>query len=497
MILRALIFTTLFSALGHSLERKDFSFLRGENFLGKEVVLHSDDWGVKPPKPEDFKAYKGQSNSLVEWDSLDPNEWLDFNQWKLQRERQDRTPEWRIKARDLLHQEVVGKVIQCLNDCVIHTGKGQSRSQYGSVIKEGYEFSTGVDSYAWIYLADATIVRVSPQTSISFLEINVTEQKVFFSARLNEGHVYLEHRKLGSFPKRNLAQTDLAMLPLMLKKANREHYARYEFNMLSETQRLSYALEDNFGYVSQYDELNRLMGEQAQNVSKFESEFFIFTANASFALVNPVAHIFHEVNGESWFRMESAVPELLSEEKRPQEALVYFRGHTNNLFNKVPEDMWHSMNPEGTEFRARHETQSLKTVRYFTRRIPSIHLAREILLRQDSRFLFEEFDRKNLAIHHGYRLWNELDELDKRKKFLLEYTRRLETTNLIAVASVFKDKKVKGFGREYYIEAIRRSLSDLKSLHDAGQEVVKESNEAEYYLWILKNAKEFMPTYTR
>lgn len=463
--------------------------------------LDSETSELKVSKVESFKSYKGQKNSLVEWSELDANEWMDFNQWKLQRAKRDKTPQWRLKARDLLHREVIGKVVQCLNNCEIYTGQGGSKAQYGSVLKEGDEFSTGKDSYAWIFMVDGTLARVSPKTSISFFEVNIAKKKIFFSARLNQGHVYFQRRGLGVFPKQDMAETDLAFYPLLLKEANREYYARMEYQALEGSQRLNYNLANNQGYVSQYEKLNKLIKEFPESAGKFETEIFIYSANASFLVKNPNFHIFHKTAGQTWFKARRRIPGLKSEDSRAQTAKAFFRGYTNREVQEVPLDVWHAMNVEGTDFSPTPRPPGFDMIRQFVKRTPSIHLAREIFLRQESRFLLEDWDKKKLALEYGYRLWDEEGELEKRKSFLTEHTRRMETTNLRSVQKIFGDAALggqeAGLGKEYYSEALSRTLMALKNLHDYNSEVVKETDDAQYYLWIMKHAKPFLPTYLR
>ena len=104
-----------------------------------------------------------------------------------------------------------------------------------------------------------------------------------------------------------------------------------------------------------------------------------------------------------------------------------------------------------------------------------------------------------LAKEHGLRLWKSAkkEELELRKKFLFERIRRVETTNLRSIKKVFKDKKLQGLTKDYYLEALSRTLMALENLNDYNSQVVKETTETEYYLWILNNAEDFVPTYIR
>ncbi|MCO4754069.1 MAG: FecR domain-containing protein [Bacteriovoracaceae bacterium] len=491
--------TLFFCSTAYSLDRDEVELLRRNNMLGNQVLLHSDDWGVNPLKDGVATSYKGQPNSLIEWKGLNPNKWLDFNQWKLQRAQRDSLPDWRLRIADKRHKAIVGRVIQCLNECSLYSEGDKSSAQYTSVILEGDEFNTAKDSYAWIFLRDGSIVRVSPKTSVSFLETNVTSSKIFHAIRLNHGHMYFEQRKIGQFILSDRPETDMAFYPLLEVKANRTYFAREEYKTLSDHQRLLYVLEQNPGHVGQYKKLNNLLQDQYLLSGRRDTEVFIFTSNATFLLENPVFHIFHETMGESYIKLEETIPNFKIADKRNVSGQAYFRGYKNKNSKALEVGSWMSVDVEGKELSLLDDSSSFEPVEVFVKRIPTIHMAREIFLRRVSGFLFEEsIDEKTLAKEHGLRLWDvNSKELDKRKEFLFERIRRVETTNLRSLKTVFKEPNIEGFNSSYYNRAVARSLMALKKLNNYNSEVLKETNDAEYYLWILKNAKEFMPTYIR
>lgn len=490
----ALVATFTLSAM--AFDKSELDFMRENNMLEQEVLLHEDEWAVKPLNTEDIPRYKGQGKSLVDWEELDVNTWLDFRAWKMRREERDEKSNWRRQLRDLSLQEVVGKVIQCRNRCSVYAGDGNSSASFGGVLKEGDEFATGADSYAWILLADATLVRISPETSLSFLEVNFSTEKAFFSIRLNHGHAYFQQRRLGIFPKQDRPETDLAMYPLLVKEANREFFARQEFRQMKPGQKLLYELEDNPGHVSQYKVLNEMLEEQKERAQKGETEIFLFTANASFLVENPNFHVFRQTAGETWIKLNRKIQGLAEEDSRRQKAVAFFRGYKNKKEQEIEFNLWHAMNPEGEELVAKHPLKGMGMLDYFATRIPSVHLAREILLKKNFPFFFKDRKEEILARDSGYRLW-EKEELSRRKEFLKEYTRRMETTNLRSLAKVFSGRKGEGFGKRHYQEAMSRTLMALKDARGYNKEIVKESDNAEYYLWILKNADSFLPTNLR
>ena len=102
-------------------------------------------------------------------------------------------------------------------------------------------------------------------------------------------------------------------------------------------------------------------------------------------------------------------------------------------------------------------------------------------------------DSKLLAREFGYTLWG--DEIDQRFNFLVEYTRRIETTNLMSVENLLTKLKDKGesFSRELsesqYQASLNHYLLGLKSRYDKRKMRVREMNDLQYYVWILKNGK--------
>ena len=492
--------TLFISCVVHGFEQNELDLLRRNNMNTTEVLLHMDHWGVKPSSEVDVPQYKGQAKSMIDWENIDSNRWLDFNRWKEELSIKDSTPDWQIKLRDSKYSELVGRVIQCLKDCQKYSRSGQSSAQYTSEINEGDEISTGKDSYAWIFLRDGSLLRISPKSSISFLEINLSQDKVFFLARLNHGHIYFEHRKVGVFPMVNRTETDLAMYPLLEKTANRSYFARKEYQKLDKRQRLLYTLEKNPGHVAQYLGINKMLEEQSKLLQKRETEFFVFTANATFLMKNPIFHLFHETTGQSLVKLKDSIEHFNSTDPRSSSGEVFFRGYNNKSFKELAINKWQAVDPEGLSITPLAESTPMKPLEYLVKRIPSIHYARELFLRKYSSFLSKDgWSKKLLAKEHGLRLWKSAkkEELELRKKFLFERIRRVETTNLRSIKKVFKDKKLQGLTKDYYLEALSRTLMALENLNDYNSQVVKETTETEYYLWILNNAEDFVPTYIR
>ena len=482
-----------------ALTQEDIEFLEKNDLGTRKVMLHTDVWGVKPSKlDQDIPPYKGQKNSLIDWSNSDSNDWLDFDYWKLTREARDKYADWKIRLRDSSHREIIGKVIQCLGRCESRRETGRTPVQTGSIIKEGDEFVTEKDSAAWLLLIDGSLVRLSALSSISIFEVNVLKEKFFFNFRLNFGHIYFQQRRIGKFKTIDLAETDQSMLPLLLKNANREYCMRQDFQVLNDEQQMTYVLEDNPGHVTQYNFLNEHIQENKEAIQKWDTEVFFFTPNGTFLLKNPIFHAFYEELSETRFYLTDEIQEFESEDKRKASGKVTYRGYTNENANEIPINQWVAVDPTGSGLIKRQEMEEkIRPIEYFVKRIPSVQCAREIYLKQMSSFMWNDFDNRKLAVDYGYRLWDEEKELRLRKKFLISFVRRSETTNLRSLKKLFADQELHDFDQRYYMRSVRDTISQLKNLRDNDREVVKELNEAEYYLWVLKNGKNFTPTYSR
>jgi hypothetical protein len=136
----------------------------------------------------------------------------------------------------------------------------------------------------------------------------------------------------------------------------------------------------------------------------------------------------------------------------------------------------------------------LQVTELLTKRIKTIELAREIWVKSMTLPLFKEVaDAKKLATREGYHLWG--DEIEKRLDFLQEYTRRIETTNLKSKENLLSRLEAAGekpnteLSSIHYEYAINKYLNGLKSKYSGKKLMVREMNDLQYYVWILKNGK--------
>jgi len=139
-------------------------------------------------------------------------------------------------------------------------------------------------------------------------------------------------------------------------------------------------------------------------------------------------------------------------------------------------------------------TGALEITELLTRRIKTLELAREFWMEKYTLPIVKSIENsKDLAIKHGYKLWNE--DFSSRYDFLVEYTRRMETTNLKSMDNLLKKNEEKGefyqkeMGQEHYKTALNYYLHELKNQYTNKKQQVREMNDLQYYVWILRHGK--------
>lgn len=411
-------------------QEQDGLWAREQELLEKDSSLDTS-VNNEQKKENQGAQYSDLGHSLIQWKKIDLNQWVDFNDWKREREVKDRYPKWMIslKSRQLI--ELVGRVLDCVGNCRNFRGNTFANVQFKSSIKEGDEFTTGKDSFAWLFLMDGSLIRVSPQSSISFKEINISHEKIFFHARVNYGNVLWLSRipeKLKEFSDR---ETDTLFLPLNFFEAN----FFPEYQAPKEEDLYSYLIGQDL-VLRQYKYLNKLITDNNELTKNRKSEFFLVLPNGTFHGENLQIEMVVLNRGKSFIKNRSFHfynPESL-EVKQP---LTYFyRGYINRDTFDVPLNQWLEISEDGKSIIPyEKDDPNFSFGEYLTKRIPTIFVARELLLQEYSKNFFTKELNEEILAKENYRLWNGKDkvvenELGKRLEFLKEYTRREESTTL-------------------------------------------------------------------
>lgn len=380
------------------------------------------------------ERFKGEKASIIDWSRTTHEQWYDLGLWKREAEVKKLVPDWERNIRETSRLEMVGRVLDCYSTCRIYRGLGFSNVQHLSSIYEGDEISTGDDGYLWIYLFDGTMVRLSPQSSISFQEVNVSEKQIFYFARLNHGNMLWLTRKPAPYKVNPLKETDVLYFPLKLYEANYLEEAR----VIPDEQNLFAMIEDHSVSKAQYERLNKLVTADHENndLNKLKevSTFLVFP-NGSIWGSDLAVEASVMTGSNSYFKLRTAEQLGQSGVEYNKNVKFFYRGFENTEDNPVETGKWYQIGLKGREIQEFPVEQKFAVSEFITSNIPTIYIARELMMDRYGSFMHTVRDRDELANSYGYRMWTGFEEggeLSKRLNFLKEFTRRIETTNLLS-----------------------------------------------------------------
>lgn len=374
--------------------------------------------------------YRRGKTSLIQWNKLDPVDYLDFDLWLINSKLRDKWPQWEKTVREKRQKENYGKILHCIGNCRVYRGIGHYNTQFRSNIEEGDELITDKNSYAWVFLVDGTLVRLSPSSSITFREVNVGVKETFLHARINSGNILWLSRMTEEFKVINDRETDSIFLPLDFYEA----MPKSEKTVLKEDE-LFKILEKSSTIENQYKRLNNLIKENNELVSKRKTFSFLVTPNGTVTGRDLSVEFISLIGNESFVKSRSNSQLGLNAEDTSREANFYFRGFDSKESQSLEIGSWYRIGKRGKRIGKYFDTQLQQIGELLTKRIPSILVARELLLKRYGQFVKEAGDPETLAIKYNYRQWGDFDndksDMSLRLKFLKEYTRRMETTNLV------------------------------------------------------------------
>lgn len=468
------------------LETEILPDLKGPQRFTPAELHENPAWKVQEKDALIDKApLRGQGYSIIPWKDMDPEAWLNIDLWISDRLIKDKTPDWQMRLRDERNLELVGKVLKCSGGCPVFHGSTRTNSQHLSRLVEGDEIRTEKNSSAWIYLMDGSLMRLSADTSISLQEINLSEKEAFYLVRLNRGHVFWHPRDNAVLKTDSSPETDAVSLPLMVREANQEFFERQLFSSQKDAGHLAEMMDLEMGAVNaQYAKINEL---RQKNPVTLRTSVMLVSPNATVFSKQVSFDMVHVNGGKSFFKRR--------EMTEGEEISFGLRGYTNTEKTSLENDSWYEVDPTGRNALALTDAPGeLQVSELLTRRIKSIELAREMWLEKYSLPVFATMnDSKKLAIDHGYTLWN--GDAQKRFDFLAEYTRRIETTNLRSIENLLTKLEASGekvnreLSSDHYLAALNYYLNGLKMRYTDKKMQIREMNNLQYYVWILKNGK--------
>jgi hypothetical protein len=413
--------------------------------------------------------FKNQTRGTTKWGEIKLEPFLSFKDWKEQTDEKELAPEWETIIRERNNREIAGRFFQCVGVCRVDRGQSFFNPNYRSSLYEGDEIQTIGESYAWIFLFDGTMIRLSPESSINLNEINIGIKENFISARVNAGNVLWLSRTEALYEEINERETDVLFNPLSLYEAQPiPDVKKYKEDDLIDL------VEEKHTTLNQYKNLNTLI-ENGNKLTKGKMTYaFIVMPNMSLMGYNPSVEIVSLLGGKTFFKKRSPFTLGLKKDTPEEETLLQIRGFENKDLTPVESDRWLVMDEKGRNIaKAEENLNWLIMGEFITKRIPSLMVARELMMQNYSEFAFrEKYNPYELATRDGYRLWGSMKNMDKksdlelRLEFLKEYFRRIETTNL-TVSSHFSDRlkergeqlKTMEYGNYFFIKALDKYYS--------------------------------------
>lgn len=457
---------------------------------------------AREAQQERATAYLGQDKSLIEWSEIDADRWFDFQAWRKARDLKDEYPNWELKVRERGYRALMGRVLDCVGECRIYKGEDFIRAGFRNTVHQGDEIVTQPDSYLWIYLLDGTLVRLSPDSSMTMKEFNIGEQENFLHARLNSGNILWLSRSRHHHVKENIRETDALFLPLTYHRANPLEADEDEKELDEDD--LFAAFRPKKTNLKQVQRLNQLIEENNEWVKERTTHSFIVMPNGSIWGENIQAEFVVLLGGESFFKQRSLEEQSLKGEDGASSLEFYYRGFENKEKYYPKTSQWYRIGSRGRRV-SKYDPPSLFGMSEFvTSRIPTIRLARELLLRRYSKFVYQGLSSSELAADHGQRKWgsleNESDDLARRLSFLKEHTRRIETSLLLS-SSRFKEKVLEERGEvlesmKYSARFFSRALAhyqrkkELQKLYDRKGERLNSTKNP--YWKIIHARREFL-----
>jgi hypothetical protein len=217
------------------------------------------------------------------------------------------------------------------------------------------------------------------------------------------------------------------------------------------------------------------------------SHAMVITPNGTFYTNGAKFDLFYNLGGEAHFKHRTV----------PSGSVIFqARGYLNTETKILEKEKWYSVSPNGREINENNSpTTELQIAELMTKRIRSIELARELWIEKYSApILSSRFKHDIFNSQYGYNFWS-IDRFNQRTNFLFEYSRRVETTHLRSIENLNErlaikgELKLKSPSEGLYQASLNHYLLGLKKRYSNKKMQVREMNDVQYYVWILKNGK--------
>lgn len=390
-----------------------------------------------------FLSWGQTSLSRIHWPELDPINWMNYERWK--QEGGQELPYWQKRVLSPHHREKMAWVLACSGRCYGHDGKRRFVLNPLMSLREREMVTTGEKSYLWLLLAEGTLVRIAPQSSLSLLEINLGRQNHFVAAKLNYGHLFWFSRTAENLKTYARSETDVLPLREIIKTCKRH----------------SYTLRDMQGFCEQrnppqktYEQVNAYIQANNQKIILRETYSFLLVPNGSFYGKNMRMQIVYGLGDQLFFKNRLAALYYQHPEKFADDGSYFYRAKT---FKELPltEGRWWQVNREGTQLTAVKKEKHLLLGDLLLERFPTILLMRESLIKTFMRPYLAESSAKNLSLRHHYHLWEVLSfqgekDLQARWNYLKKQSYFLESFNLLTL-KMYRQKNPQKFTQTLWL----------------------------------------------
>ncbi|MDD4975381.1 MAG: hypothetical protein PHY93_13565, partial [Bacteriovorax sp.] len=288
-------------------------------------------------------GFKDSHLSSTKWGEINLKTFLSFHDWKNLRDDKDQVPEWETIVRERNNREIVGRFFQCVGLCRLDRGQSFFIPNLRTAIYEGDEIQTIGESYAWIFLLDGTMVRLAPESSINFNELNIGAKENFLNVRVNAGNILWLSRNESLFDELNVRETDILFNPLALYEAqpipDRKPYKEDDLiELVSERQTI----------LNQYKNLNGLIEKNNKFTRSKPTYAFIVMPNLTVMGYNPSVEIVSLLGGKTFLKKRSSnFLGLKKDTAEKEEVVIQMRGFENTDLTPIESDKWLEVDEKG------------------------------------------------------------------------------------------------------------------------------------------------------
>ncbi|MGB0452283.1 MAG: hypothetical protein ACPGJV_01110 [Bacteriovoracaceae bacterium] len=364
----------------------------------------------------------------------------------------------------------MARVLDCVGDCVLYKGDRHSKLSSRSKIHEGDEVVTGKGGHLYILLLDGQLIKVAPETSLTFHEVNIGTENIFFNLALNWGNIRGIARDRKAYPYQNQRETEQLFLPLAIREANIERTNTSDLFQDNKGKKLVDKLNDkidlhNTDLGSRYSSYFITFFNGYLNCESCSFEILSLMGNKSYIKIPEVSNI------EYWTKQRGIPP------RAPN--IVSYSGEA---FKDLEYKTWYQLNSDGDLDQDKDDQKKLYFNDYLTSYIPTLLHGREIFFQRYFKDLYSSLiSPRELANKFGYRLWGRekfqgQDDMNARMFYVKKHALKTIKTRKRQFDSYQNILKYRGkkntlkqeFKQVYFkrsMEALIRNTNNLKNLN--------------------------------